>query len=458
MTATSEHRVLSRDPLNSEPTPSTLIATFITPPSLSYNRNHGAFVSPPTPYSLSISSEVPAVDLDAKQFSLEALKADFGRDDVIAALVCAGNRRNEMNEEKETEGLQWGGTALANVEVGGALLRDVLAQCGITLEKLEATGFADKLHLHFETTQHCSEGDEDYFGVSLPVKLALDPSRPVVLAYDQSGAPLQEAHGAPLRLLVPGVIGARSVKWLERVILRVHESDSFFQKRDYKVLPPEATPETKQEYLKQTAPLMEYPLNSEICEPSPGAVLSLSASGAKSTITVKGYALGANGIPISRVSLALVPLPLSSPPPSSPSHSSSSPPLPNEHLHHLRLAASALPPSRWCSAALTSCVEGGDPFAAEETGGEGEDEGKGGKRNWGWTLWSAEVEVPEEVGKMVELAVGGGEGVEVALVCYTEDKNGQKQELETPYNLRGVGEASWSVIEVRLVKGVEKAS
>ena len=35
-----------------------------------------------------------------------------------------------------------------------------------------------------------------------------------------NGQPLPLVHGAPLRVVVPGYIGARSVKWLERIEVR----------------------------------------------------------------------------------------------------------------------------------------------------------------------------------------------------------------------------------------------
>ena len=39
----------------------------------------------------------------------------------------------------------------------------------------------------------------------------------VLLAYEMNGEPLSRDHGAPLRVIVPGVVGARSVKWLTQV-------------------------------------------------------------------------------------------------------------------------------------------------------------------------------------------------------------------------------------------------
>ena len=35
-----------------------------------------------------------------------------------------------------------------------------------------------------------------------------------------NGEPLPAIHGAPLRVVVPGYIGARSVKWLEQIEVR----------------------------------------------------------------------------------------------------------------------------------------------------------------------------------------------------------------------------------------------
>lgn len=52
--------------------------------------------------------------------------------------------------------------------------------------------------------------------------------------------PLPLPHGSPIRALVPGVLGARSVKWLDSLTVSEHESPNHYQRRDYKVLPAEA--------------------------------------------------------------------------------------------------------------------------------------------------------------------------------------------------------------------------
>lgn len=52
------------------------------------------------------------------------------------------------------------------------------------------------------------------YGSSIPIEKALDLHGDVILAYEMNGEPIPRDHGYPVRVVVPGVVGARNVKWL----------------------------------------------------------------------------------------------------------------------------------------------------------------------------------------------------------------------------------------------------
>ncbi|KAH9596125.1 hypothetical protein MS3_00001922 [Schistosoma haematobium] len=58
------------------------------------------------------------------------------------------------------------------------------------------------------------------FGSSLPIDLALDPQREVIIAFKMNNKPLTRDHGFPLRIIIPGSIGARQVKWLGQLCIQ----------------------------------------------------------------------------------------------------------------------------------------------------------------------------------------------------------------------------------------------
>ena len=65
---------------------------------------------------------------------------------------------------------------------------------------------------------------------------AMDPNGDVLLAYEMNGDSLPYDHGYPLRVVVPGVVGARSVKWIGKIVASSQESQNHWQQNDYKVL------------------------------------------------------------------------------------------------------------------------------------------------------------------------------------------------------------------------------
>ena len=198
-------------------------------------------------------------------------------------------------------------------------------------------------------------------------------------------------------------------------------------------MPPEATPETKADYLKQTSALQLFPLNSVICSPSDGETVEVE-SGDLASVTVKGYAVGSNGTRIKSIEIAVVslPVPVSSAPPPNPDLLAE---VLSSEVYKVRAHASTLPTEAWTSARLDEGILASGALTAQD-------------KHWGWTLFSAEVPLPETVRHLVELSVDGG--VEVALIAYATDAYGRRQELQTQWNLRGVAEASWSVVKCRV--------
>lgn len=49
-------------------------------------------------------------------------------------------------------------------------------------------------------------------------------------AYEMNGEPLPRDHGYPLRLIVPGHVGARQVKWVHEIRVSDEEQGSTWQR------------------------------------------------------------------------------------------------------------------------------------------------------------------------------------------------------------------------------------
>ncbi|KAE9454236.1 hypothetical protein C3L33_13861, partial [Rhododendron williamsianum] len=251
---------LEAEPFNAEPPRTTLISSYVTPVDFFYKRNHG-----PVPvvddierllFYLQISTEstflLTIITCLAEQ--LPAIywwfggKADgtlFGRcqevtkiqcDVNLTTKQCAGNRRTAMSKTKAVKGVGWDVSAIGNAIWGGAKLADVLELVGIT-KLLRTTSFGGK-HVEFVSVDMCKEEHGGPYKASIPLIHATNSEADVLLAYEMNGKPLNRDHGYPLRVIVPGVIGARSVKWLDSINIIPQECQGFFMQRDYKMFPP----------------------------------------------------------------------------------------------------------------------------------------------------------------------------------------------------------------------------
>mgnify|MGYP000312526568 CR=1 FL=1 len=289
--AGTRKRLITRQesPFNGEPPLDQLAHAWLTPWELFFVRSHGAIPQlDPQTYRLEIQGLVERPG----SFSLAELRDRFRFTTVFATLTCAGNRRDEFSAEQPIAGLQWNAGAIGHAQWGGIRLADVLRAAGLKPEA-QYVWFegADEID---DPLRHASAP----FGGSLSLEKALadTPATPgALLAWQMQQQPLTSEHGAPLRLVVPGYIGARSVKWLQRIVVSAQPSPNRFVARDYKLLY-----SGTDEEISSTGPILEYLLNSAIAFPVPGARLQ------GDRVLARGYALagGQPGCQIAQVEVS----------------------------------------------------------------------------------------------------------------------------------------------------------
>ncbi|CAF1193172.1 unnamed protein product [Rotaria sordida] len=290
--------IRSEKPYNAETKPSMLISSFLTPVEKFYIRNHMhvPFVNI-NQYKLEIGNEKSTYSL-----SYDDLKDKYQSYTITSALQCAGNRRNGMNNEQQgtVQGTQWYVGAIGNARWTGVKLSDVLKSFDLDKEGKHIQFFG----LDCDTSQRC-------YGASIPIEKALNDD--VLIAYKMNDEILTSDHGYPLRILVPGIVGARSVKWVNRIIVSDKEADSHWQKADYKVLPSSIKQPQQIDYDNVPA-IQESNVQSAICYPASNddgnkiKILSVKPNDddiKNRRLTIKGYALSGGGRQIHNVQISL---------------------------------------------------------------------------------------------------------------------------------------------------------
>lgn len=71
----------------------------------------------------------------------------------------------------------------------------------------------------------------DNYVDTIPLDKALDPT--TFVAWEMNGAPLPKRHGYPVRILVPGRFGEKSVKWVTRIALAEEEVKGFYERQGW---------------------------------------------------------------------------------------------------------------------------------------------------------------------------------------------------------------------------------
>ena len=135
--------------------------------------------------------------------------------------------------------------------------------------------------------------------------MALDPGFDVMVAYENNGVPLTPDHGFPLRLIVPGWIGGRMIKWLEEIRVTREPSDNFYHYNDNRILPPEVDAERAAAegwWYKPDYIFNELNINSAIAAPAHDETLRVAAG---ATYALRGYAYTGGGRRITRAEVSL---------------------------------------------------------------------------------------------------------------------------------------------------------
>lgn len=278
--------VRTEQPFNAEGPLDKLSQSFHTPFEHFYVRSNGHIPKlKPDEYRLSIEGLVNK----PLTFSLHGLAETFRRRSADATLMCAGNRRREHSAVKKVGGVQWDAGAIGTAQWHGFALADVLRAAGLK---------ESAKHVWFESLDEVvEEGKTIHFGASIPLAKALADDKDVpgaLLAHGMNGEPLPPEHGFPLRAIVPGFIGARSVKWLGKIIVSDRPSDNYFLDRSYKVVQKGEPAE-----LAATEPIYQFPITSAICLPAADAKVDVE-------FKVSGYALppGLPGRTIAKVEIS----------------------------------------------------------------------------------------------------------------------------------------------------------
>ena len=155
------------------------------------------------------------------ELPLEQLKRR-PRTEIIAGFECGGSSNANFN--RLCGNARWAGTSL----------RALLREAGPQPHGREVVFFGADKRVESVTHGRGANEVEQHFGRSMDLDDAMQPD--VLICWEMNGAPLNTAHGAPVRLIVPGWYGVSNVKWLDHIHIQDSRYMGRFMSRDYVTL------------------------------------------------------------------------------------------------------------------------------------------------------------------------------------------------------------------------------
>ena len=204
--------VLGDKPLVAE-TPEYLLDDDTTPTAKFFIRNNGQLpeaAKEPDAWKLTIDGEVNK----PLEITLGDLKKRFKAKTLRMVLECGGNGRSFF--QPQARGNQWTNGGAGCAEWTGVTLGDVLKAAGVKPSAVYTANYGTDVHL---------SGDAKQQTLSRGVPIAKAMQEQCLLVWAMNGKPLENIHGGPLRLVIPGWPGSVSHKWLSKITLRDKEHD-----------------------------------------------------------------------------------------------------------------------------------------------------------------------------------------------------------------------------------------
>ena len=267
------HDFVCVTPVGTQTRPEILRSNFLTPNDAFHIQNHA-----PVPSHLSENHDIIfSIDNGSsrdiiKSCSINDIATKFAKKNIVSVLQCAGNRQYDDFCKMGVNGFS--GTPFEKIRsgmVGNAMWS------GVRLDELLRSIFPDECREEDASpgSWHVIFTGADEFESSTPLHLVIQANTDGLLAFEMNGKPLTLDHGYPVRIILPGYVGVRNIKWLEVVSLSRTPSSSPWTAHYYR------------DHNQQ--PIQILPLNSIIFSPDKHTIIQLNEAG-QGSASVQGVA------------------------------------------------------------------------------------------------------------------------------------------------------------------------